>query len=321
MSIEIYDDIQHWGLPKVIWRSTRKLCNRQFDPPFRVDNPEWCLLGQNYWKNYTCQPYQYQFNDWGFRDQNNFEQYRKEVYPDKVNIAIGDSFTINIGGSQEHAWPQLLSNKLQVPVLNVSVDNLPSYYFLSIANKCKQLFNVDKIFVLYNLFDDVDKTTLLKQSNTSVDIYNRATFLKKHCWIFDAYWQFTPPWTIDSDQLIQLYNCFPQAHDYLKNTKIDSCSIDIKYLLNCDDLRLNYYKISGASWISYEKFCESLLIGETVMQYFNNNVDQNLINTFLSKHFFPTVQKILLANRDGYHMSLLSNGLLADYFYQQTLIT
>jgi hypothetical protein len=320
MSTEILNELQRWGMPRLLWRNTGKLRNRQFDTPYWTDCPERCNLGSNYWRQYTYRNYQYKFNDWGFRNNDNFEQYRKEVYADKVNVCIGDSFSINVGGPQEHAWPQQLSKKLQIPTLNLAIDGLSVFHYRSLVDKCKELFNVNQVFVLYNLFEDTDREELNRTNVMSsiISDYN-AKFLKKHCWVYDAYWQFDPPWTFDKDELQCLYEHFPEAHNYLKTIQTNFSDVDINLLLEIDALRNKYYEMAGSSWISYEKFCETVLIGINVLDYFSTSVDKHLINEFLSAHFVPTTKQMLLTNRDGRHLSLMVNQALADYFYQQTL--
>jgi hypothetical protein len=313
MSTEILNNLQRWGLPNPIWRYCRKFRNQQYDPPYHTDSPELCDLGEEYWHNYPIQNYQYEFNSWGFRDCD-FDQYRKEVYPGKVNICVGDSFTINIGGPKEHSWPSLLSKYYSEPTLNLAINGLSAYYFSAIVDKCKQLFNVDKVFVLYNLLEDSSLSTKV----IGPEVMRRAQFLKNHSWIPNAYWQFIPPWVFDDNEVSELYKCFPGAHSFLTSKDLTVHNIDIDLLLKIDKLRSEYYKIAGLSWIPYETFCQEYLLGNDVTRYFRADIDQHLVNQYLVGVFTPTIKKMHLRGRDVFHMSRRVNQALADCFYQQT---
>jgi hypothetical protein len=314
MSVEILHNLQRWGLPDLIWRNTRRLRNRQFNPPFQVDSPEQCLLGSDYWKNYSCQIYQYQFNSWGFRDCD-FDQYRKEIYSGKVNICIGDSFTLNFGGSREHSWPHQLSKYYQQPTLNLGINLLTANYFNAVVDKCRELFNVDKVFILYNLFENSDLKTTTGIATNSVNINQRLKFLKQHCWVHGAYWQFVPPWTFLYDELPYLYEHFPGAHNYFNLYTIhnlDWSKLNYQTAISSEFLAMKYQELTGHSWPSYENFLMSLIIdSNSVRSFFKNSVDVQLINEYLSTH----LSKVILSGRDGWHMSPEINRALADYFY------
>jgi hypothetical protein len=320
MSDELIKSLAKWGIPSTLWRKTRKVRSRTFQAPFGIDSPDICSLGSDYWKNFSATEINYKFNSWGFRDVD-FEQYRKENTNQKINICIGDSFTLNIGGPQEHSWPALLSKYFDCPTVNISIDGMSSYYYQAIVNKCKESVNVGNIFLLYNLYDD---NQLIVESSKrlitpAVDLDQKIIFLKKHCWVHDAYWQFIPPWAFAEDELKYLYQHFPDAHDYLKNNVLKYQDVDFNGLLRIDSLKKEYIKIAGPDWISYETFCESCLIGADIFQFFNLDIDKKLIQEFLSKHFNVAVKKILLTNRDCVHMNKKINQQLADYFYQQSL--
>jgi hypothetical protein len=313
MSDDLIQSLAKWGVPTTLWRKTRKLRNRTFQAPFGIDSPDHCSLGSDYWKNYPTQEITYSFNSWGFRDVD-FDQYRKENTNQKINICIGDSFTLNIGGPQEHSWPALLSKYFDCPTVNISIDSMSSYYFQAAVDKCKQSVNVDKIFVLYNLFDNTSR----KLVGPAVDIDQKLIFLKKHCWIHDAYWQFIPPWAFADNELKYLYRHLPNAHDYLKNNVIGYQNVDFKTLLSIESLRQKYVELAGPNCIPYEKFCELCLVNADVFQYIDSDIDKRHIQEFLSDHFNVAVKKILLTNRDTVHMNKKTNQLLADYFYQQS---
>ena len=61
---------------------------------------------KEWFKNYPIQDFDYKFNSWGFRGPE-YNQYIGKP----VNICLGDSFTVNVGGPIEHSWPSLLQEK------------------------------------------------------------------------------------------------------------------------------------------------------------------------------------------------------------------
>jgi hypothetical protein len=289
--------------------------------PFGIDNPDICSLGSTYWHNYPVQNFDYSFNNWGFRDCD-FDQYRKENTNQKVNVCIGDSFTLNIGGPQEHSWPALLGKYFDEPTLNVSIDGMSSYHYQGAVDKCKESVNVNRIFVLYNLFDEAQLNANISQKVLTLaeNVDQKLTFLKKHCWIHDAYWQFIPPWAFDEPELKYLYQHLPDAHDYLKNTAVKYQDVDLNVLLSIEHLQQKYIEFAGPDWIAYERFCELCLTGFDVFQFFDSEFDKKLVQEFMRDHFNITIKKIQMCNRDSMHMNKKINQALADYFYQQSCL-
>lgn len=312
MSSEVHQLLVDKDAHRFVWNNLRRFCNRSLPTPFKLDSPEQCLLGKEYWNAYPENSYTYNFNSWGFRDCD-FEQYMKENTDIKVNICIGDSFTMNIGGPAEHSWPYLLSKKLSAPTINVGIDCLSSLHYQNVLTKYRKLLNVDRVFLLYNLYDDSDIPNRIK---TAQEIQQNAKLLKHHCWIPGAYWQFVPPWTIFKDELPCVYEHFPEAHNYMRNVNLDWKNIDYQLAMSCQVLANEYQKIAGVDWVNYSKFIELLIIDPNYLfNQFHDAHDQRLIREYLNTH----VSKLLLTNRDGWHMSRQVNQALADYFYQSSV--
>lgn len=305
-----------WGVTRLLYKRMCQLRNKTLPPPFSNDTPEKCTLGPRYWQEYPVKEYNYQFNSWGYRAED-FEKYRGQP----VNICIGDSATLNIGGPVEDSWPYLLSKYFDIPTLNFGLEGICFTDFELIVQKTKKYFNVKHVFVLYNLFDlekdEIPDSEIVLLTNSQIDI--KLNVLKKYSWVHGAHWQFDAPWSFYKDELPCLYEHFPEAHDFLKNIKINYTDVDISLLLTVDSLRLRYQEISGPNWINYEKFCELFLVGVDTTQLFDLSHDKRLITEFLNLHFLPTIKTMLLTNRDGYHMSRQTNQLLADYFYKKAI--
>lgn len=301
-----------WGIRRGTLKNQIALHNKTFDTPHKTDSPERCLLGSSYWHNYPIKNYNYQYNSWGFRGED-YEQYIGQT----VNICVGDSTTVNLGGPVEHSWPYLLSKYFDIPTLNFGMDGACFYDFVEMYEKIKEFFKIDKIFVLYNLFDhDQEKhphSTAAILNNAIID--TKINVLKKHCWLQGCYWQFDPPQTFFNDELSCLYEHFPAAHDYMSRVVLNWKNIDYQLAVTNEIFIDKYQEIAGVDWISYSKFIELLIIDPNyLLNLFHHVHDRRLILEFLRDH----VCKLLLTNRDGWHMSGQVNQSLADYFYQQT---
>jgi hypothetical protein len=301
-----------WGLPKSTYRRLSRLHGRVFDPPFATDSPDRCILGAVHWHTYPICDYQYQYNSWGFRGDD-YEQYRGQ----RIIACIGDSATINLGGPVEHSWPYHLSKYFDLPVLNFGIDALSYYDMHVIVDKVKSLFKVDKIFVLYNIFDaDAQSFTKLVPAYSNFHTADRLSLFKKHCWIHDAVWQFDPPWTFGKEDLQVLYQHFPEAHDFLKGTNFVIPDHMLGFILSDVFLQTQYQEIKGPDWPMYHDFCQAMHKGLDLRDLFASGIDQDLILEFVRIHLF----RRLMTNRDGWHLSDQANQLLAKYFYQMSRV-
>ena len=297
-----------WGLPRRFWRRPRDC---EIAPPHLNDSPEGCRLGPTWWNSYPIKDYTYRYNSWGFRDDE-WEQHQGKP----VNICIGDSMTLNIGGPIEHSWPYQLGQFFDIPTINLGIDQLPYTLFPSMYERAFEFFKVEKVFVLLNLFTMEDIADSRNIVRVPVDLDTRIKVLKDFCWIPGAYWQFDPPWVFDSTELKALYEYFPTAHDYLKDYNFQSLNkLGANWshsLLFNTELRDLYQELKGNDWISYNDFCEVIMSGANVRQHFTNKIDQQLVDTILHKTMFSNMK-----NRDGYHMNHHANKALADYFIGQ----
>lgn len=321
MTNEIAHKTSRWGLPDVMMRQLRKFRKRTVQAPFAADSPDTCWLGKEYWHNHPVSNFDYQFNGWACRDHRDYDQYLKENTDQKVNLCIGDSFTINVGGPIEHSWPALLEQLTGIPSINLAYNSMSSYYFQDSINKIKSLVNVDNIFVLYNSLDDSVPAGADIGDHYDSDIRmfeQKLTFLKKHCWIHGAYWQFIPPSCFSAQKRQKLYEHFPAAHDFIKNVKFNLHNVDIVLLMSVPMLKQKYQQYAGPAWPAYEKFCQLALRHQDVSRLFSNSVDAGLVQEFMRDYFLPAAKAIAWANRDGLHMNKYTNQLLADYFYHQS---
>jgi len=90
-----------------------------------MDSLEWCQqnnasLAQERVKYFLQYPHkiEYQYNARGFRDH----EWPQDHELENAIWCLGDSFTVGIGSPFEHAWPQVLSQRLGQRIINVSMN-------------------------------------------------------------------------------------------------------------------------------------------------------------------------------------------------------
>jgi len=304
------DIIKKWGLPRSVWIKAARRANKVFQAPFSRDNPEECILGKSYWDHYPLTDFDYSFNSWGARDRD-FES----LYGQKINICLGDSFTSNVGGPVEHSWPYQLGKYFDIPTLNFGLSRTSFVYYPELLEKAKEFFDVQHVFVLQNLYEDNNVESRIKLTKTGAGVHagidGTIVSFKKNYWIHGAHTQFLPPWTFREDELKCIYEHFPDVHDYMKLVKTDFRDININSFLSSEFLLEKYNHNAGESWMPYMEFCKLCVMGENVYKHFQP-CDHRLITIFLGY-----AKRILLCNRDGYHMSERVNAAIAKYFYMQ----
>jgi len=309
MSSRIKDRLKLWNLPRDIWRQLARVQGRTIVPPYGCDSADGCLLGSDYWNNYPIRDYKYIYNSWGFRSSQDYESLQGQ----EINLCIGDSVTVNMGGPVEHSWPSLLAKKFTIPTLNFGIDALCYYHYPDIVAKVRDYFKIRHIFVLYNLLEKSERVgNLLNPPNIDLDI--KINSLKNNFWVIGSIDAFVPPWSFHPEELPTLYRHFPGCHDYLKHVKFDYTTIDPAAVIHNAAMKEKYQTLSGARWPMFERWAETVVSGVDPFVEFNHPRDRLLISQILYEFLHPYILK----NRDGFHMSQISNQALADYFYQKS---
>lgn len=95
--------------------------------------------------HYRQYPYkvQYQFNELGYRTQCLDQIQGNEI------LAIGDSFTLGLGVSQSHTWPEQLAQQLSSPVLNFSMNGASNDWMMRKTSQLLTVFDPPCIIVHY----------------------------------------------------------------------------------------------------------------------------------------------------------------------------
>jgi hypothetical protein len=109
----------------------------QYTKSFGIDTYEKCINK----KHFSSYPYNidYQYNSRGFRGS----EWPSNL--DNVYWCIGDSFTNGIGSPYTHTWPCLLSNKLNITTLNVSLDGASNEW---ITRKIIELLEIKPKYII-----------------------------------------------------------------------------------------------------------------------------------------------------------------------------
>ena len=99
---------------------------------------------RDFWE-YPVQDFDYQFNSWGFRGPD-YEQYIGKP----VNICLGDSFTVNVGGPVEHSWCSQLAKHFDIPTVNLGMDGAGNDAIQLVHSRACEVFDVQNTFVMYS---------------------------------------------------------------------------------------------------------------------------------------------------------------------------
>lgn len=314
MSSELKDIAKKWGLPKKAWKLGIKHRNKTFYPPHAVDSEDNCFLGKSYWNNYTDKDYNYTYNDMGFRDSIDYTPFLKENSDVKVNICLGDSATINIGDRVENSWSYQLKTLLNEPTLNLGVNFLEIDIYMNFVYKCREIFNVDKIFILHTFYELFSNpVNLLAGSHAKVDSILKLS--KEQFVLHDTIFQILPHTFMYNENEKIVLKYFPNAFDFMSYFVVDWSLIDIKATLHSEVLKEKYYEISGSSWMSYEMFVQEMASNsKNIWTFFKSEYDKHLIRNYIKTYFIF----LLTRNRDGFHPSKHINRAIAQYFYHNS---
>lgn len=152
------------------------------------------------WHAYPIQDFDYRFNSWGFRGRD-YEKYIGQ----KVNICLGDSFTVNLGGPIEHSWCSQLAERFDIPTLNLGMDGAGNDAIAILYRRACKLFDVQNSFVMYS-FIHRRLNKKMKFIQGGDDIYaNSDYFLKQR--LLGIHETALPDWCWTPNELSFLKHC------------------------------------------------------------------------------------------------------------------
>lgn len=238
--------------------------------------------------DYPIQDFDYQFNSWGFRGPE-YEQYRDQP----VNICVGDSFTVNLGGPVEHSWCSQLAEHFSIPTLNLGMDGAGNDTLHLVHSRACELFDVQNTFVMYSYLHRRLKDGVFTQ-HVDGDEENFSYFLQHR--LNNAIECALPMWNWTESERIFLHD----QNVYFFDTKMyfaDYQHIDRKHIVKQD-----YNNLKGPDWPTLEDF--------------QNGADPH--SDMFTEQFGQFISHSCYVNRDGHHNSFAINKQYADWLYKES---
>lgn len=251
-----------------------------------LDTPGKNARSQCDFEEYPIQDFDYQYNSWGFRGTD-YKQYIGKP----VNICLGDSFTVNLGGPVEHSWCSQLAKHFDIPTVNLGMDGAGNDAMKLVYNRACKVFDVQNTFVMYSyLHRRLANGEFILDVNT--DKENSEYFLEQ-C-ILNAIECALPGWCWSDEEKKFLFDkglYFLDLPYFSDNQTIDRKVIDER----------KYNILRGPDWPTLEQLIQG---AEPHADMFTKQ-----FGNFLSNHLYT--------NRDGHHMNYNANKKYANYLYQQ----
>jgi len=247
------------------------------------------------WDNYRGpQSFDYQFNSWGFRGPEYAEHIGKPV-----NICLGDSFTVNVGGPIDYSWPARLAEHFDIPTLNLGMDGAGNDAIHLVYDRACKLFDVQDTFVMYSYLHRrlVDNYKFVQA--VAGDEENFNYFLKHR--VPNVYECALPAWAWNNKEanfIIKKGIYFFNPSPLTQFTTDHLTPLFDRSLVNKDA----YNNFSGGYWPTYEEF----LKGATPHP-----------DMFTEKFGTLVSHVAKFKNRDGHHMDRERNQIYADHLYNQ----
>jgi len=256
-----------------------------------TDTPGSSVSSIKEFHEYPIQDFDYQFNSWGFRGED-FEQY----LGDKVNICLGDSITVNIGGPVEHSWCSQLAEHFDIPTLNLGMNAAGNDAIKLVCDRACELFNVQNIFVMYSYLPRRLVDGRFKQ-HTYTDYKEDLEYFLEHR-IPNAYECALPLWCWTDEE-----------KQFLSDSKI--YFLDAPYI----GWFSNYHLLDDRKHVVKESYNNLRGPDWPTLKEFVNGADPH--PDMLTKQLGQFMSYRVYANRDGHHNNYDVNKKYANYLYQQ----
>ncbi len=286
-------------LSKILPKYYSDRANKTFLPPMRLDFPDNGFVTFVEWNNYHTQEYDYLFNSWAFRGSDYSQFVGKPV-----NICLGDSFTLNIGGPVEHSWPSQLSKYFDIPTLNFGIDGAGNDTIRKIYDWAIKTFDVKNTFVMYSFFQrryDSEQKVLQHYDESSIAINNNNFKYFENHKIDHCYFTFLPAWCWSTEE-----NEYINAY-YTDRISVYRCTVDVNLFIQSFRSAISkkqYDIFRGADWPLYEQFIGGAEISTSVYNEIIDFIDDNVLRTVFS-------------NRDGFHLNKNGHKMVCNYFLKQ----
>lgn len=251
-----------------------------------LDTPGKSNSSSENFYEYPIQDFDYQYNSWGFRGPE-YKQYIGKP----VNICLGDSFTVNVGGPIEHSWASQLAKRFDIPTLNLGMDGAGNDAIRLVYDRVCEIFDVQNTFVMYSYLHRrlVDKE--FKQQ-VHTDSENFKYFLQHR--IPNVFECEMPEWCLSHEEKKFLSKLGIYFLDILYFS--DNLTVDRKFVLEN-----SYNDLRGPNWPTFKHFVQGA----------------ELHPDMLTAEFGQFMSTEMCKNRDGHHMNQETNKIYADYLYNQ----
>ena len=237
--------------------------------------------------DYPIQDFDYQYNSWGFRGED-FEQYIGE----KVNICLGDSMAVNIGGPVEHGFCSQLAEHFDIPTLNFGMVAAGNDAIFKVYESAIRFFDVQNTFVMYSFLHRRLVDGKFEQ-HTYTDYKEDFSYFNKQR-IPNAIECALPGWCWSDEEKQFLSNQGIYVPWVLYFS--DHQTMDRRFIV-----KESYNNLRGPDWPTLEQFIQG---AEPHADMF-------------TKQFGQFVSYRVYTNRDGHHMNYNANKIYADYLYTQ----
>lgn len=254
-----------------------------------MDKPHKGRRTKKQWRAYTS--FDYSFNSWGFRGP----EY-KNLEGSKVNICLGDSFTVNIGAAIEHSWCSQLAQHFDIPTLNLGMDGAGNDAIELVYHKACDVFDVQNTFVMYSfLHRRLVDGKFVHHVNTIDDETNFEYFKNRR--IKNAIECAIPAWCHSGSD-----------KEYLRKQEVYFFDIPLTYenwphATDCV-CEKSYKALSGQDWPTFEQF--------TQLKVDHADMYNEQYGSFMTNDVYKVYQ-----NRDGFHMNYKANQVYSNYLYNQ----
>ena len=251
-----------------------------------MDTPGKSARSRREFEEYPIQDFDYQFNSWGFRGPD-YEQYIGKP----VNICLGDSFTVNLGGPIEHSWCSQLAEHFDIPTVNLGMDGAGNDAASLVYSRACEVFDVQNTFVMYSYLHRRLVNNIFRQ-DVYKDKENFDYFLEQR--IPNAIECALPGWnwTDEEKQFLSNQGIYVPWVLYFS----DHQTMDRRFIV-----KESYNNLRGPDWPTLEQFIQG---AEPHADMF-------------TKQFGQFVSYRVYTNRDGHHMNYNANKIYADYLYTQ----
>lgn len=166
-----------------------------------LDSVDFCQ-DIEWFENY---PYdvKYQHNCRGFRDEewsNNIDELQSSIW------CIGDSFTVGIGNHQDHIWPTILQDKINIRTINISLDGASNDWIFKKSRQILDLIKPKSIVIQWSFVERCEldvhsvkdekwrdfynntKESYWSECNTLKEFKNLPTDIQKICLYVNSKW-------------------------------------------------------------------------------------------------------------------------------------